>query len=243
MKSPRCSPTREVTHVFEHQIDMERKLDRYRKSLSMRPDFNLLDFWRLFDTTSKGYSTAREVVDAMNALHVHVSPHEAHLFIKHYSKAADGKIRYVDVCNAFMPKDQRYADIMQNRLPDYRQYQCISPQKHMSAETRDLVAEVFHLLVVSEVQSESMRHQFASQNLWQTFKLLDKDNDGYITVDEFKSALRDNNIYASENDAKALLARYDTSMDGRVSYAEFVNELGITRCPRNLCKFACTCPI
>ncbi|EPR59333.1 EF hand domain-containing protein [Toxoplasma gondii TgCatPRC2] len=222
---------------------MERKLDKYRKSLSMRPDFNLLDFWRLFDTAGKGYSTAREVEDAMSALHVHVTPHEAHLFIKQYSKAGDGKIRYVDICNAFMPKDQRYADIMQNRLPDYRQYQCMSPQKHMSTETRNLVAEVFHLLVVSEVQSESMRHQFASQNLWQTFKLLDKDNDGYITVDEFKSALRDNNVYASENEAKALLARYDTSMDGRVSYAEFVNELGVTRCPRNVCKFACTCPV
>ena len=53
---------------------------------------------------------------------------------------------------------------------------------------------------------------------------LDRRENGYLTVDEFRTFLIENKVAVSDCDLKLLVTKYDTNRDGRVSYSEFLAE-------------------
>ena len=57
------------------------------------------------------------------------------------------------------------------------------------------------------------------------FNALDLNENGFITLDEFKAVLEDYGIFASKNELIGLMKRYDKNLDGKVSYSEFMNEM------------------
>ena len=52
-----------------------------------------------------------------------------------------------------------------------------------------------------------------------TFRELDKNNDGYITVHELKSALKDK---MNQEEIKEILSGVDTDKNGAINYTEFI---------------------
>lgn len=59
----------------------------------------------------------------------------------------------------------------------------------------------------------------------EAFEALDKNDKGYLTIEEFKRELNKYGFYTSNNDLKCLVKRFDRDEDGRVSYKEFINEI------------------
>lgn len=62
-------------------------------------------------------------------------------------------------------------------------------------------------------------------NVSDAFDALDKDDRGYLTVEEFRKTLNRYGIYTNSNDLKSLVKRFDKDEDGRVSFGEFVHEM------------------
>jgi Ca2+-binding EF-hand superfamily protein len=56
-------------------------------------------------------------------------------------------------------------------------------------------------------------------------KILDKNNDGFVEINEFSSALQTMNIFCTKHEEHALLRRFDMNGDGKVSMEEFYNTL------------------
>jgi Ca2+-binding EF-hand superfamily protein len=56
-------------------------------------------------------------------------------------------------------------------------------------------------------------------------KVLDKNNDGFVSVEEFSAGLKSLNIFVTKHEEHALVRRFDTNGDGRVSMEEFYNTL------------------
>ena len=57
------------------------------------------------------------------------------------------------------------------------------------------------------------------QNQIETFRQLDKNNDGYITLSELKSVLRGT---IEESDLQEMLSGVDTDQNGAINYTEFI---------------------
>lgn len=56
-------------------------------------------------------------------------------------------------------------------------------------------------------------------------KCLDKNNDGFVDISEFADGLAGLNIFTTKHEQHALLRRFDTNGDGKVSMEEFYNTI------------------
>lgn len=62
-------------------------------------------------------------------------------------------------------------------------------------------------------------------NVHDAFSTLDRDANGYLSRAEFSHLLAESGFYATEAEITLLMNRYDTNRNGRVSYAEFMEEI------------------
>lgn len=56
-------------------------------------------------------------------------------------------------------------------------------------------------------------------------KIIDTNNNGFIELGEFAKGLATQNIFLSRHEEHALLRRFDSNGDGKISMEEFYNTL------------------
>lgn len=84
-------------------IKLEKEVEQQKVDLSILEDFNLIDAFGLLDINGKGYVTATELREALLDLGLRCNIDETHLILKRYSSIGDGKLKYSDFTDAFMP--------------------------------------------------------------------------------------------------------------------------------------------
>lgn len=95
-------------------------------------------------------------------------------------------------------------------------------------ETRKTIQKFFNTLFQTESIVEGIRQRLNKRplfDIYDAFKALDTNDNGFITIDEFKEVLLDHGLFATENELLNLIKRFDKNQDGKVSYSEFVNEI------------------
>ena len=72
-----------------------------------------------------------------------------------------------------------------------------------------------------EIQKENLFSNLKFNTI-DAFKLFDKDNNGYITVEEFQNSLDRFGILAQADKILLKIMRYDKDHDNRIDYQEFL---------------------
>ena len=62
------------------------------------------------------------------------------------------------------------------------------------------------------------------KSLRRAFKKLDVSRQGYLTVSQFRSVLKNANINLDEEEVYQLLSAFDENMTGRIPYNKFLSE-------------------
>lgn len=91
-------------------IDCERHIENAKIRLSEHTDFNLFDAFKLFDQLAKGSLTITELaVGLINSLEIVPTNLEIELFFQRYDRDKDGRLRFAEFCEAFVPLDKNWA--------------------------------------------------------------------------------------------------------------------------------------
>jgi len=225
------SPLKEIeedqlARALKEQINLERDNEDIKNQLALRSDFNLLDAFRFFDIDSRGYITKNELKEGFNYFGVFPTNDETYLIFRKLDTDNDGLLRYAEFCELFNPKSAEYLSILNSRVPSYLDSAKLTLA--FSYETKHLVKKVLDDHIRNESRNEEIRQKLNRRplfNIYESFKALDKNDNGFIDINEFRDALIEHGLYASTKEISNIVKRYDHNNDGKVSYYDFVQEL------------------
>lgn len=220
-----------AANTFKSQLELERRLERVKIDLSLRTDFNLIDTFRIFDSQGKGWVTPDEIkAGLVNVFNLTLTSIDIHLYMARYDRDKDGKLKYSEFCDSFLPIDPFHASLLAKKSPlQVQSMQNMRKDLLFYPETRELLVTCWRMHFDHEREAEKLRvqiHQITPLfDHYQCFQLVDTKADGQIDSQEIKELLIKQGIYVSEKEISALIDRYDRSKDGRITYTEFIEEL------------------
>jgi len=213
--------------VLKQFIQLEKELELIKQDLSLRPDFNLLDFFRTFDIEARGTISSNEFNEGLKKFGVYPTKEQLYLFLRRFDKDNDGKLRFSDFTEVFTCKQQEYATLLNNRTPvnaDLR----LDINQVFSEETKKTITKALRMQLENEASTETLKQKLARQykyNVHEAFTYLDVKEDGVITIEEIGEVFDKNDFYATQKELKYLMERLDTNKDGKITYTEFVQEM------------------
>ena len=149
------------------------------------------------------------------------------LFVKRYDRNDDGRLRYSEFCDAFVPKSISYSSDINSRKSYYLP-NGYPKNEYFLRDTRDQYLKTLKIHFAVETSAEYLRKRLMRRpgfSASDAFTACDQDRDGYITRDEFRGILRDYGHYVTSDEITWLVDRYDRNQDGKISYSEFINEI------------------
>jgi Ca2+-binding EF-hand superfamily protein len=106
-----------MVNLFRDQLELEKRLERIKIDLTLRTDFNLIDAFRVFDVEGKGWITPQEVKEGLTIYGVFTNFEDLGLYFSRYDKDEDGRLRYSEFCDSFLPTDAFHASLLAKKAP------------------------------------------------------------------------------------------------------------------------------
>jgi Ca2+-binding EF-hand superfamily protein len=216
----------ELVSWFSDEIRASRDIERKKNDLALRHDFNLIDAFRIFDKHDFGYVTLTDFEDTFRTLGFYAGTDEIYLLIKHFSHLQNSRLSFADFSELLSPKQEEYARILRNRNAVNAPYD--ARLRVFTRETLEQFLATLRLILDAENLAERVRQRLSRMpdfSLHSAFVAVDRNRNGFITIEEFQNVLQSHGIFATSKDLQALIEKYDKNRDGRVTYSEFVEEV------------------
>lgn len=230
-------------------MQVEGDLERRRRELAMRQDFNITDAYKLFNSVKNG-KRGFDVDDLYYVLKEYLNLGQLtkdEVFILFYKldRDGDGYVTYSDMGRAFVPKAQlEYAVLVESRGAYHGDH--TQPREFFTFETRELLKRTVRGIIDCEVSVELIKQRlinhhkaFQGGNGSSQCEMAFKAVEGYsmsrkkmvgskrpmgLTTDDIRDFLKHasgGNVYPVEKELQLLFDRLDRDQDGLVSLADF----------------------
>lgn len=217
---------REIVIMMQEEIKSHNFIDGIRNNLAIKHDFNLIDAFRIFDSNDNGFITLMDIEQGLGRIGFRPTQDEIYLLVRHYSRLQDSRIRFSDFSEMLTPKQEEYARIMRNKQA--LNIVGLDRLKVFARDTLAVVVSVFRALFDAEIVAEQQRQKIRRLpgfNLYQVYSAIDKDKNGFVTINEFQKFLENFGVMTSPRDLMVIMQKFDKNNDGRVSYSEFIDEI------------------
>lgn len=199
--------------ALNFQISLDKQLEGLQKELCLMHDFTLVEAFKLFDDNCNGFITTWDLEKSMKMLELSPTSEEVFLIFRRYDKDCDGKLNFSEFCQFVCTRERNYVNLLASR-----------PERSFSDQTFGALIGVLQCHIRIESLAEGFRRDFLKKNdLYRAFGVIDKDQDGLISMDELKRFMH--GCTFGSKDCDYIMRRYDRNGDGMISYAEFVQEL------------------
>lgn len=201
-------------------------LERERRDLASRIDFNVVDFFRVFDLEERKTIVSHDIEEVLHELRIPCSVDDVYLLVRHYSSYRDSILRISDVERMVLPHDRHLSLVLKSRVP--RSVPAYDRLQVFSLATLDSIIRVLKLLLISENAFENLRRSLARKkwiNLFEVFQEIDQDHDNFISIAELQDLMGLHKRCPLVDELERLILHFDRDFDRRVSYSEFIEEL------------------
>jgi len=213
-----CPPKRGDSDCWIRSRKLNCASDMLKDNLRSKVDYmweQLQQEFTCMDPYNTGYVSADEFREVLSELCVQLSEYELKIIMNQYDLKGDGRISYLEFLKPFAMKKQvwRHGNNMQAVI------------SHPQAELplADIVEPPHKGL---HGVTAKLRQKLSGdwKNLRRAFKKMDVNNEGHLSVPEFRSVLKLANVALDEEEVYQLLSQFDEDLSGKISYNRFINE-------------------
>ena len=223
-RQPRLAPRDEdeMINGLRAMIGGENDVEREKINLALKPDFNMVDAFQIFDSNRDGRVDQFELREGLAAIGVFPTQDEIDLFIKRYDTSGDRRLNMREFSDAFLALDASYAGMAERRgsnyrYPIYRRDDCFMPA------TASAFGNIWRTHFRTEVTAETTRQSLQRNpyfNPYDAFNSLDANGNGVVSADEFRRMIQSRGFYVSDKEATEIVEKMDKNKDGRVTFSE-----------------------
>ena len=163
--------------IIKDYLSIEKKLENCKVDLALRSDFNLLDAFRIFDTSKNCYITIIDFVNGLNNLGINKSDVYIGALFRKYTKNCT-QMKYPEFCDMIISKDINYSGIVSNRNSS-------SVCKEFSYDTQILFKTLLSESIDGEYEKEEIRQNLrlnSDFDAYDAFKHIDIKQKGYLSL-------------------------------------------------------------
>lgn len=197
------------------------KIEKMKKDLAVRNDFNIEDLYLLFsniNTENINLSDINEMILTMKIKTDDINT-ISRLILNRYDIHHNSVIEFEDLFDMLVPFDKTTRDIV-----EHREMQNIKSIDDYMINTSRLLKALFTLIIESEDKLNTMRKKMSStRNCLRSIYANITCNK--ITIDELKSYCEAKNVDVSDRRLELLFIRLDKNRDSYVDYFELEEEL------------------
>ena len=113
----KLSKFKEIADFFNFVINSEVKIELYKKEISLRPDFNLIDLFMFFDKEKKGYCNLQNFIEILKEIGISIRKKDALLFFKRFDRNNNRFLKFSDFSDAFCPHTKENFNLLNQRKP------------------------------------------------------------------------------------------------------------------------------
>ena len=221
----------ETLDAFLQLVDQERLIEQSKIQLITHTDFNLFDAFKIFDDLGRGSLTLPELYNGIvHKLGIVPSQDEIELFFTRYDRDRDGRLRFTEFCDAFVPLEPHYAQMINSRHSISRSnvFAGAMPEHLFIPITIMDFKEIWRTHFRVEVLAEELRHRLNQNplfNLENAFEVCDLNGSGEVTHQEIRRLIESRGLFISDKEAKSLMDKFDKGNRGTINKHEFISEL------------------
>jgi Ca2+-binding EF-hand superfamily protein len=194
----------------------------------MHADFNLFDSFKIFDDMGRGSLTLPELYNGLvNKLGIVPTQDEIDLFFHRYDKDRDGRLRFTEFCEAFVPQEVHYAHMINSRHSMNRSsvFAGVMAEHLFVPITVMDLKEVWRTHFRVEMLAEDLRQKLSMNplfNLENAFEVCDTNNSGEVTHHEIRRLVESRGLFVSDKEARSVMDKFDKGRRGTINKQEFL---------------------
>ena len=206
-------------------MGIEGEIEKLKIDLSLNPDFNCEDAFRIFELDGRGFLDKDDLKYGLNLLNIYPTDHELRLLMKRFDLQKQGSINFADFFDIVVPFEKEYRNAVEERLPrSCCPCRCIDVFSYSTLAT---LKNLFKLLIDTETEINNMRRSLGILRikLRDIFELIDFLNRGYFNNNDLIEYLQKENIGYDDKEVDLLFIRLDKNRNGKIGYKEVEDEL------------------
>ena len=210
-----------ILKYFQIIMKGESQIELAKINLISRGDFNFRNAFNLFDEQNKGYITFEDLKNELEFIGIDLQNLEVQLLMNRFNKSNDtgnNFICYNDFCNAFLPYEQKYININNEKISENNEIKVFSPTTRLYM--KGLIKDMSNFEIkLNKFKKENLDYQINIKNI---LKEIDFNEKGFFNKNDLISFLKEKDAYTSLIEVELLFKRLDKKSKGKIRYEDFL---------------------